>query len=320
MTQKQNEPIDDGGLDIDLDGAKDDCPPVTADSIKIDITHETYGQIDRYCSSDTTKELGGILLGTAVERGGIHTVEIMGHIVARYTDAEQGSITFTHRTWQYINEERERQYPSLKVVGWYHTHPGFGIFLSNYDKFLHQHFFPDPWYVAYVIDPKSQRRGFFCLGQEGFFEVPFSIGGEIFIEEKEKWEEKYAAAQQDVLALKRKLKFRHKVIVGLAALSLIAVGALSGGLYWSFFAENGHRNQYNKVKTDAHNEKKALEQQIEQLEKEITGLKKQPEPLKPQAPDTTKGPVQGTNTGGKKPPDSGKPATNQPAQPKKGNE
>jgi hypothetical protein len=46
-------------------------------------------------------------------------------------------------------------------VGWYHTHPSFGIFLSHHDLFIHQHFFAQPLQVAYVVDPIQQTRGFF---------------------------------------------------------------------------------------------------------------------------------------------------------------
>jgi hypothetical protein len=46
-------------------------------------------------------------------------------------------------------------------VGWYHTHPSFGIFLSHHDLFIHQHFFAQSLQVAYVVDPIQQSRGFF---------------------------------------------------------------------------------------------------------------------------------------------------------------
>ena len=46
-------------------------------------------------------------------------------------------------------------------MGWYHTHPSFGIFLSHHDLFIHHHFFAQPLQVAYVVDPIQQTRGFF---------------------------------------------------------------------------------------------------------------------------------------------------------------
>jgi hypothetical protein len=46
-------------------------------------------------------------------------------------------------------------------VGWYHTHPDYGIFLSGQDLFIHRNFFDQPLQVAYVVDPIRQTRGFF---------------------------------------------------------------------------------------------------------------------------------------------------------------
>lgn len=47
------------------------------------------------------------------------------------------------------------------IVGWIHTHPDFGIFLSEYDKFIHQNFFNEDYQVAYVVDPIQKIEGFY---------------------------------------------------------------------------------------------------------------------------------------------------------------
>jgi len=71
------------------------------------------------------------------------------------------SVTFTHETWSNLTREVDTSFPGEKVVGWQHTHPGFGIFLSSYDLFIHRHFFSAPWQVALVVDPRRQEFGFF---------------------------------------------------------------------------------------------------------------------------------------------------------------
>lgn len=86
---------------------------------------------------------------------------VVGAIEARFSEATRASLTFTHETWQYIGEVMEQRYPEERIVGWFHTHPGFGVFLSGHDMFIHKHFFDQPWQVAYVIDPVAQSRGFF---------------------------------------------------------------------------------------------------------------------------------------------------------------
>jgi proteasome lid subunit RPN8/RPN11 len=48
------------------------------------------------------------------------------------------------------------------TLGWYHSHPGLGVFLSGTDIFSHSSFFAsEPWYIAVVIDPVSREFGAF---------------------------------------------------------------------------------------------------------------------------------------------------------------
>lgn len=57
--------------------------------------------------------------------------------------------------------------PDERSVGWYHTHPSLGIFLSGYDTFLHEHFFRLPGQIAVVADPAIGDAGIFVSGSEG---------------------------------------------------------------------------------------------------------------------------------------------------------
>ena len=129
--------------------------------IFVQVELSTARYIHNYCYSDTSQELAGVLLGKYSEKDGQYFVFIEAAVEARYTEAKRGSVTFTHKSWDYINKIREDKYPQHKVVGWFHTHPGFGIFLSGYDKFIHQNFFNLPFQVAYVVDPLAGKHGFF---------------------------------------------------------------------------------------------------------------------------------------------------------------
>ena len=112
-----------------------------------------------HVGSDTTVENGGVMLGQVDEKTG--TVTITGSIAAMGAVSRVASLTFTHETWDHISEVQERSFPDTKMVGWYHSHPHFGIFLSDHDLFIHRNFFVEPWQVAYVIDPLLQQEGFF---------------------------------------------------------------------------------------------------------------------------------------------------------------
>lgn len=131
------------------------------DDVKVYIKQDVYKALEKLSASDTTKELGSIILGDYSEELGKTHVIISDYVEAKYTDASASTLTFTHETWDYVHREHERLYPQKKIIGWQHTHPNYGIFLSNYDMFIHENFFNMPFQIAYVIDPIQNIRGFF---------------------------------------------------------------------------------------------------------------------------------------------------------------
>ena len=131
------------------------------DDVKVYIKQDVYKALEKLAVSDTEKELGSIILGEYCQEHGKTHVVISQYIEAKYTDASASTLTFTHETWDYVHSEHESKYPDQKIVGWQHTHPNYGIFLSNYDLFIHENFFNLPFQVAYVIDPIQNLRGFF---------------------------------------------------------------------------------------------------------------------------------------------------------------
>lgn len=141
--------------------------------IKIDTA--VAEQIKKHALSDTNRELGGLLLGTCTEDQNNYNIHIQAAIEAKYTEAGQSSLTFTHESWDDMNKEKEKRYPQLKVLGWFHSHPGFGIFLSSHDTFIHQNFFNLPWLVAYVVDPLGDKAGIFGWTNQQLVSLPFSI-------------------------------------------------------------------------------------------------------------------------------------------------
>ncbi len=129
--------------------------------------------IERHALSDTSVELGGILLGKeCLDQGtGEPFVWINHSIEAKHYANTQASFTYTHDSWEEITRERDQRFPDFDIVGWYHTHPSFGIFLSHHDLFIHQNFFAQPLHVAYVVDPINQTRGFFQWRNGGMAQV-----------------------------------------------------------------------------------------------------------------------------------------------------
>lgn len=134
---------------------------IDQESIRIYIKQDVYKQIEKNAKEHMEKEVGSILLGDFIDDDGRKTVIVSDFIEAKFTDASAATLTFTHETWDYVYKEKDKKYQDKKIVGWQHTHPGYGIFLSNYDIFIQENFFNLPWQIAYVVDPIADTRGFF---------------------------------------------------------------------------------------------------------------------------------------------------------------
>ena len=129
--------------------------------IVVMVAESVLEEARRHGQQDTSREQGGILIGTVASSQDKVYVNVEAVIAAPQTRAKRTSVTFTHDSWAHINQVKDSDYADQDIVGWYHTHPGFGIFLSDYDTFIHRNFFPAAWQAALVLDPLSGESGFF---------------------------------------------------------------------------------------------------------------------------------------------------------------
>lgn len=120
------------------------------------------------CSSDTV-EVGGVLVGEwCVDEETDEQFVIVKHALpARHTHQGSVYLTFTQDSLVDLHDQIEKRFEDERIVGWYHTHPRMGIFLSHYDTWLHRNFFPEPWQVALVVEPYSSLGGFFIRQPDG---------------------------------------------------------------------------------------------------------------------------------------------------------
>lgn len=125
------------------------------------IAQGVYRQIHKFTEGKTENESGGILVGRFVEEFGKKNILIEGFVEAKYCEATPQTLTFTHETWEACDKEIEKKHKGKSIVGWIHTHPDFGIFLSNYDTFIQENFFKEENQIAYVIDPIRGEEGFY---------------------------------------------------------------------------------------------------------------------------------------------------------------
>jgi proteasome lid subunit RPN8/RPN11 len=122
---------------------------------------EVARKIRQHARTSMKAEVCGVLIGnTDHER---MTVEAC---IPGINAAQGGAhVTFTQDTWEHIYKIKDKEFPDHKIVGWYHSHPGFGVFLSEHDLFIQQNFFSNPQQVAWVYDPHTDEEG--CFGWIG---------------------------------------------------------------------------------------------------------------------------------------------------------
>ena len=139
-------------------------PPVS-----IFMTQTAYTRAVSHASSELENEVGGVLVGRwCLDAETCHQfILVVAALPARFT--QQGSVflTFTQDSLVDIHVKIDLSFPGESIVGWYHTHPRMGLFLSHYDTWLHEHFFAEPWQVALVIEPHSEVGGFFIRQANG---------------------------------------------------------------------------------------------------------------------------------------------------------
>ncbi|HST09467.1 MAG TPA: Mov34/MPN/PAD-1 family protein, partial [Terriglobales bacterium] len=131
------------------------------DSSVIRIDSEVVRLIRQHARSESKTEVCGVLIGNETDNG----INVSSCIAG--VNATQGGahVTFTQDTWEHIYKIKDKEFPNERILGWYHSHPGFGVFLSDHDTFIHRNFFSSKRQVAWVYDPHSDEEG--CFGWQG---------------------------------------------------------------------------------------------------------------------------------------------------------
>ena len=122
------------------------------------VDSEVVRTIRQHARSCQSTEVCGVLIGQDRDR----RIEVSACIEGQNAEEAGAHVTFTQDTWEHIYAVKDKKFPNERIVGWYHSHPGFGIFLSEHDTFIHKNFFSSPGQVAWVFDPHSDEEG--CFG------------------------------------------------------------------------------------------------------------------------------------------------------------
>ena len=102
------------------------------------VQEAAWQQTFDHAAANQHVEIGGLLLGEYYQDGSQQFVIVMQALPATLNDSYGGALVFTHRALIALDHEREQKFPELLVIGWYHSHPNFGIFYSAIDAHSHQ--------------------------------------------------------------------------------------------------------------------------------------------------------------------------------------
>ena len=128
---------------------------------RVYIQNSAIDNLKTHLESNTRVEQGGILFGNAYEdrQHGIY-VEITAAVAALSTLGTAAYLQFTSASWQSIMDYAEINHPEENIIGWYHSHPNLGVFMSGTDMRTQEAFFYHPWSVSIVRDPVRARTGY----------------------------------------------------------------------------------------------------------------------------------------------------------------
>jgi proteasome lid subunit RPN8/RPN11 len=141
-------------------------PPAAASSGAplVLVCQAAWQAIDGHLAGDLRHEQGGVLAGQPYVdlASGQMFVEVGAVAPALGAEGSPVHLQFTAEAWDYMAALLAAEHPELMVVGWYHSHPGLGVFMSGTDRATQRSFYTQPWHLAVVVDPVSGESAWFA--------------------------------------------------------------------------------------------------------------------------------------------------------------
>lgn len=129
--------------------------------LRVSLSREAWADLVAHAKESLDAEVCGVLVGS-VREDDEAVVDVRATIRGTEAREARAHVTFTHETWNQIHSALDRDYPDLQIVGWYHTHPGFGVEFSAMDRFIQENFFSGRAQVAFLSDPLGSDVALVC--------------------------------------------------------------------------------------------------------------------------------------------------------------
>jgi len=133
--------------------------------------HEEVLDYIKILSANTDKEIFGYLIGKILKWNDEIYIIIQDQLFIEgtvhsnkfSTSQIEGKAGEYEKEFQKLKDNKKDN--DLRVVGWWHSHPGIGCFLSATDLHTQKYFFPESYQVALVVDPIINDFKFFTLDE-----------------------------------------------------------------------------------------------------------------------------------------------------------
>jgi Predicted metal-dependent protease of the PAD1/JAB1 superfamily len=117
------------------------------------------------CKKSLPNETIGFLVGIFCKWRNEYYTLVDGYMPVEGSSSEYHVVMDVESIASSLKMLEEEYDDKHSIVGWYHSHPGYGVFLSAIDIKSHMTFFNHPLHVALVVDPIKKRYGFFKLSK-----------------------------------------------------------------------------------------------------------------------------------------------------------
>lgn len=137
--------------------------------------NRAFEKASRHFSENAGRRLEalGFLTGGVFTSNGRKYVIVDDYLTAE-NNATAVTVSFSRLAFKEISRQL-REPGDRVIVGWCHSHPGYGCFLSATDVRTQRFFFPEDFHVAVVCDPLSGDWKAFKLAGAGYAEVSMAV-------------------------------------------------------------------------------------------------------------------------------------------------
>jgi proteasome lid subunit RPN8/RPN11 len=142
-------------------------PRLAEAALRVAMEREPFAELTAHARESLDREVCGVVVGDACEDNEGPFLHIKA--IIRGSAARQASthVTYTQETWNQIHSTMENLYPKMQIVGWYHSHPGYGVEFSEMDAFIQKNFFSAPTQIGLVTDPLGGQMAVCINTEEG---------------------------------------------------------------------------------------------------------------------------------------------------------